>query len=78
MSWVACCSKKPLSDQQYIGGCHGWPAYAEHYLSQTSSNLVAIVSGVCMMSMRQIPVGKAAGLVVGLGLQEMASLLSSH
>ena len=48
------------------------------YLSQTSSHLVAIVGGLRVMSMRQVPIGQAAGLVIGLRLQEMACLLSSH
>ena len=39
---------------------------------------MAIMSGLGMVGMWQVPVGKAAGLVVGLGLQEMAGLFSSH
>ena len=39
---------------------------------------MAIVGGLRMMGVGQVPIGQAAGLVIGLGLQEMACLLCCH
>lgn len=36
------------------------------------------MGGLSVMGMRQVPIGQAAGLVVGLGLKKVACLLSSH
>ena len=48
------------------------------YLSKAGGDLMAVVSGLRMLGMRHVTISKAAGLMVCLGLQEVASLLSCH
>lgn len=47
-------------------------------LSKPSGHLMAIVRGMRVLGMREIAIWKGVGLMIGLGLQEVSSLLCCH